>query len=356
MITDCYGNIVGLSDVDCECVDTPPTGYDDSSTSYYITDNDYGIPFQAAIYTKSDCFDGDTIWEYLEKVRQKTYKKFDADFRQTIYTKYQTRNSTFKGEIGKKKSQAVRLKNDLVGIRIKPKQLKGACLYIKSIELNLNSNETVTINVHSNETEEVLHSFTVDTVAGQYTEVNEEVSFELPLYSDCTDLEYYVTYTVPNGSSPNGNKFHCCGDKRLWRPYFNLNGLEGDSLDDLTFKGNQAYGLVINGSVACNELNWICDLSEVQDKLSGKGYTLQNVIGRAIQYSAGIRGVNDMLKTNRINFYTSLNMEGLYKHRSRLSKLYNEHLAWLVENLPLDDNDCLKCKENKHYRKKSLMI
>ena len=49
-----------------------------------------------------------------------------------------------------------------------------------------------------------------------------------------------------------------------------------------------------------------------------------------------------------------LRSEDLYRIRNKNIKEFNEGMAWLTQNLPIELNDCLVCKQNKLITKSRL--
>ena len=73
--TDCYQDIIGLYNGDCDCLDGRPLDYNVSDSGLYISD----LLEPKFIDGLLNCDQGDSVWELMEIVRDLAIRYFIAD-------------------------------------------------------------------------------------------------------------------------------------------------------------------------------------------------------------------------------------------------------------------------------------
>lgn len=357
---DCLANIVGLTDIDCNCYEgDQPVDWDDlnaSETGFYLTDPEFGFPIVEEINGTGNCGSG-TVFDMLEKARTKALNAFRADLGAAIMRRH--RNAVqFRGTIGKLNSGGlVTIPNTYAGVQILPRPIHGAKFYLEAIYLGLNVSDTVTVTIASNEDEVDTPLFTPQTVniattANKYTRHALATPIELDFWRMTApqELRYFIYYTPPAGSKAMSNTFTCCGNKPNWRRHMEVYGL---ATDDLTQAGGMlasANGIVLEGYTLCSEVDWLCRLDSIG------GYSTKQLVGRAVQHKGGAFLVSGVLDSQQINRFTLKPKEELYARRDYLQKEYMNAVDWIANNLPIEAMDCLECKSAKKHESKALLV
>ena len=343
MSLECLTGLVGLTNLDCPCIEEDrPSDYNVSRSGYFLTDAKYSIPINAAVFAASDCYGGSNIWEVLKEALRSGTVQFETDLLAAIYNGNDSKFSTFSGQIGKLESNSIIGGNRTYqGICIDPKSIKGGSICINSISLGLSCSEAVTVDITNNRGE-LIHSELINTVGGQFETVALSTPLNLPLYSDDCELKYFVSYQMPDNCSALQNKFKCCGKTPKWEKFLSAKGFDSDTIP-ASANSNLSYGLSINSTLKCNGMDWICQVNN-----DGEHATL-NVIARAIQLAAIQCLISVVLGSNKINFWTMSNRENLFGKLRKAEKDYHTRIAWLAENLPKDATDCFTCKQSSRF-------
>jgi len=351
---DCLDGLVGLTDIDCPCItaDRPPN-YNESSSGYFLTDMEYGFPLEAAVFTVDDCFNGKNVWELMQKALDDAIRDFKVDLRSTLYNKFDSKYQVFSGVIGKKKQNGTEGSDAVeVNLKITPRDIRSGCWILKKICLGVSCDATIEVNIFSSENPDTaIETFTVNTQANEFVEHVFTQPLELPLHSDnCDDLQYIFKYELTPDCKPLNNKLICCSDKHEWKTYVAAKGCYLTQNGKEKTSSKWAYGLSLEGYFSCDNMAWICELGEVND------FHVLDVIARHIQFRAISKLMAAVLSSGKINFFTLLSDKVVMDKKNSLKKHYDNHIAWIVENLPDNGMDCFKCKKNKVGKKKSLLV
>ena len=357
---DCLENIIGLTDIDCNCYEgDKPVDWDDlndSETGFYLTDPDFGFPVVEEINGTGNCGNG-TLFDMLQRARTKAINAFRADLGAAVLKRH--RNAVqFRGTIGKTNSNGlITIAENYAGVQILPKPFNDAKFVLEAIYLGLNVADTVTVTIASNEDEVDTPLFTPDTVnittqANKYPRQALATPLELPFWqmTDAQALKYLIYYTMPAGAKAMSNAFTCCSAKPGWRRHMEVYGL---GTNDLTQTGgllSSAQGIVLEGYTTCNEVGWLCRLDNIG------GYSTKQVVGRAIQHKGGAFLVSGIIDSQQINRFTLKPKEELYARRNSLQAEYMNAVDWIANNLPIEAMDCLECKSNKKHETRQLLV
>ncbi len=354
-IFECLDGLVGLTDIECDCIeDERPEDWNESDSGLYLTDFEDGIPLNTLVFSTAKCFGGQTVWEVMQRALNQATKDFVRDLKASIYGAYDSNLQVFSGCVGKQKvTGSLSISEDYTGATFEVKKaVKGACWTINEIGLGLNCNAEVEVLIYeASNPSNILHTETIQAVAGEFVKHALSTPLQLPLQSDnCDKLKYVIAYDLPDGCDPLNSKFRCCSDKFAWEKYFNAKGF---SSNDLSITGkctNYSNGLSVCGFLQCDGLKWICDLDEIQ------GYSVKDVISKTIQYRAVSKLISAICDSGNINFYTLLAPEKLIARQQGNNTMYVQNITWITQNLPLHLTDCFKCKTGKIGRRYSNLI
>jgi hypothetical protein len=351
MALACLDTLVGLSKTEYACfADDVPDTFDTSDSGYHLTDTDYGLTV-----VEQCSLNG---WTLLQSALDQAILETKTDLRAKIRERYDGRITPFRGQVGKLKHTAVltSVTDTVIGVRIRVyNQVKGAKWVFKKVWLGLNSVITDDITITSNDpnfTEPT--PFSITTVANQFASAT--TAIELPLwsygeYDPGEYLEYYLT--IPRGSAkPLNNNFACCGSTPQFRQYFEVAGMGANDEDatNAVYSTSAAYGFVLDGYMTCEELDWICELEELN------GYHLLDVIARTIQFRGAAIAISGLVDTIQVNPCSGYQLENLNSRRGYLNKRYADNIAWIAENMPDGITDCFVCKPAQKFHKQKMVV
>lgn len=348
MALTCLDSLVGLSKTEYSCfTDEVPENFDTSDSGYHLTDTDYGITVveQCAI-------EG---WALLQSALTQAIAETKTDLRAKIRERFDGSITPFRGTIGKLKSTGVNsVSTDYIGIRLRVKrQIKGAKFVFKKIYVGLNTSGAKSITVTSNDPLFVEPAaVSITTVANTFASAT--TSIELPLwsYSDLDEdyLEYYIS--IPRDSSqPLNNTLTCCGNTPGWMEYFWAQGMTADDTNATNARyGNAAQGFVLDGYLTCEELDWICDLEELN------GYHLLDVVARTIQFRGAAVAISALVDTLTVTPCTGYQLESLNAKRTYLNQRFADNISWIVDNMPDGVTGCFSCKPQANFSRAKLLV
>lgn len=343
---ECLKKIIGLSDIDCPCVEGErPEDYNESASGYFLTDY---IPINTLLFSEENCYCGRPIWELMQKCIDTACKRFCIDLTACIYNDNKfSKLARFSGEMGKTKSNGTKSNcKKYAGFCFKIKKtIKGGFLHIPCIRLGLNRDCEVELNIKNCQTGDI-KTVVVNVEAGKFTQV--DLGFDAQM--SCDD-KYKIWYEVPQGCKPLNNKLHCCSKSESKTPclkYVDLGGFTTDDIEDCKCKDNAAYGIQVDGFLKCEDLYWICSLEKIGE------YKLLDVVAQTILFKASIEFVYKMLNAGGVSSFMLLEGERAYKEMSKWRKNYETNLEFIKQNIPLDLTDCLSCNKNRRGRKKKL--
>lgn len=350
MALTCFDTLVGLSATDFACfTDTIPDDYDTSDSGYYLTDTDYGLTI-----AEQCTVDG---WTLLDAALTQAIRETKTDLRAALRTRFDGYVTPFSGLIGQQKSNAPQTVNqDYIGLRIRTRRQKGVKLVIKKIYLALNTAGTYSVTITSNDplfTSPAATSVTIAT-PNAFTG-SAAVALELPFWSDsCPDdyLEYYISIDR-NGATPRNNTLKCCGNNPVWLKHMDVTGFYADTdtpTDGAGGYSNQAYGFSLDAYLTCEELDWICELDELN------GYHLKDVVARTIQFRGAAIAISSLIDRIQVNPCTGYQFENLNSRRAYLNKRYSENIQWIAQNMPNGVTDCFTCKPKDTFKRSRQLV
>lgn len=349
---DCLTTLIGLSDNTCTChEDDRPASYNTSQSGYFITDFEDGVPLLDSVFAAQDCGAG-SIWDVLDKSRSQAIIDFETDLFAAIYNNHAGRFSTYSGDIGQRRTTGNLTGYDgqFTGIRILAREYRGTKITISKIAINTNYSGTIPVKIFSSDDPTtVIHTETINAVAGSWIENTLSTPLTLELFgTDYDKLYYYIVYDATS-IQPVNNKFTCCGKRLGWKQYAEIDAISTDDLTQVKTATNLAMGLSVTASLFCDGGDWLCDLDELGD------YNGKSVIAKSLQFKAAAKLISAILDSGNINYYTLLNREALYGKRNHFNKRYFENINWIAENIPSYVTDCFKCSDKK-IKKSSIII
>lgn len=349
---ECIENLVGITSSNCNCFDSSkPTDFDVlnlSESGYYV---DEFLQVKEEIYASINCEDDANIFTKMVEIRANSQKQFQTDLQVVLKQFYKSRVQPFSGLIGQTVfNRTQTLQNFYNGIQINPQRLKDAKFILTGIYAGFDTSQTLTATISSNNPNFTPVTQVLNIEAGKFTRTALTTPVELPFYTkefdncDC-GLQYYVSYQkVDVIGLPLQNKLTCCSGNEPWKTHIKAGGFTTNNLSDLCDCGSSyAYGLALDGHIVCDNLNWICNLTELD------GYDVRDVIARTIQFAATINFAKYILDSNEINYYTLLSRENLYGKISHYTKRYGENLHFIATNLSDKLGSltgCYKCRDN----------
>ena len=342
MALDCLTGLVGLANRDCPCVSGgQPSGYNDSESGYYLDDQEYGFPVTNALYASIDCGQSN-IWDRLDEARTQGIRDVKNDLLQSLSQVRESRVINWRGLIGKAEGVGSLVStNTYAGIQLRPKiRMKDAYFMLKAVHLYVSATKSVTVTVTSNDGTFTPVSESASVTANTWTKYTFSSAVSLPLYSIAlTDIRYNIAFQ-PDGAQVKQNKLWCCG-KQPWMNHFDAGSFNLASLPNdqsLIPANNTCPGIALEGYFTCNKLDWICDLEEMN------GINMRDLVARLIQVKSAIHLITGVLRSDKVNKYTLLNQEGMYRQRNFLRDYYNNGVLWLSQNLPNGVTSCWGCE------------
>lgn len=347
---DCLSTLIGLSQTEYACfTDAVPDGFDTSDSGYFLTDADYGLEIIGTCETEG--------WGLLERARAAGIRDFKGDFSAMLRNQHASALRPFSGLIGQLKSSGVGLPTKThIGHQITPARIKGAKLVLKGVKVGLNTAGTYALKIRSTDPlfEDIDDTVTVAT-GGAFASKVFSAEIELPFYTraemDSDELKYYVS--IERGSAkPLNNGFACCGNNPEWRKHIDVAGFQADDATAETGLSvvAQAQGLVLDAYLTCGELDWVCELTEMD------GLNYRAVVARAIQMRSAAVAIAEMLAKNTVNICTLYNIDGLQAKRNWLNNEYTSRLNWLAQNLPQGVTGCFTCKPTQKFSKTAKLV
>jgi len=348
MSLTCLDTLIGLSKTDYECfLDTKPDDFDASDSGYHLTDTDYGLTI----------IDNCSLagWGILSAAKSQAIAELKSDLSAILRQTYDSALSPFSGEIGKRtQNDTLRVNKDRIGTRARVnKQIRGAEFRIKEIWLGLDTSGDYQIVIDSNDELFEQDPISITTVAGQFAQATLDDEIILPLFSEVSledRLTYFLSVALSSGERPLNNLFTCCGKVPLWNKHLDFSGFQSNDTNPCTGSfTTHAQGFIIKGYFYCNELDWICQATELG------GYHLKDVLARSAQFRGAAIATSALIDDLKVDPCTGYQIENLMGRRSYLNKRYRENLEWIAENLPSGITGCFACKEETFFKKSTIL-
>lgn len=343
MSLTCLEGLVGLAERDCPCVSGgQPSGYNSSTTGYYLDDWEHGFPIKDALYANVDCGDT-TIWDTLDTARTQGIRDVKNDLLQALASTRESRVINWNGLIGKAEGIGSYITGTTyTGIQLRPRiRMRDAYFMLQAVWINIDTTKSVTVGVASNDGTFSATTDTASCTANTWTKHTFSTPVSLPLYSASQhDLRYHVYYQ-PDGAKSKQNRLWCCS-KPAWMQHFEAGAFSLASLpgDDVLPTLQDAYGFAVEGYFTCNKLDWICAIEELN------GVEMRDLVGRLIQWKSAMHLITSVLKSAGVNRWTMLSDEAMQAHYTFLQEQYANAVLWVAQNLPTGVTGCWGC--DKH--------
>lgn len=354
-MSDCIETLVGISDNDNAAFATGrPAAYNTSTSGYYLTDADYGFPMLSFV-SDAQADTTKSLWDILTSARSKALTQLRTDLPAKARMRHRAKFSAWSGKMGKlTHSGAHANMNTHAGHVIRPPKRRGASLVLTHVWLGLDTAQTVTVTVASNDPEFSTVTQSVTTGSGALARTAFASPVTLPFYSDNTEeeLQYYVSYEVPEGAQVLDTAFSCCAVTQKYERIFRIGGFSVDTVDDdnVGLGGNSAYGMSLEGYYSCDELEWLCDMSTLAPS------AVQEVVARAVQANAASIAAYSVANSTQVARGTTWQVDEVLGKGHDLKQAYEQHLDWLVQNWPSYSNGCLECKSARNFSKQFMAI
>lgn len=344
----CFDTLVGLSSQDYACfTDERPDDYNVSDSGFYLTDADYGLQIIEACEVAG--------WGILSESLAQAIREIKTDLRASLRSRYDSGITAFSGVVAQLKhtgTQSASLPR--VGMRIRTTHQKGMKFVLKKVFVGLNQSGTFSVQIQSNDPLFVAPAaFNITAVANTMTAHTLATEIELPLFSrSCEDdyLEYYIS--ISRGSAlPLNNKVTCCGAQPSWMRHFAASGFEAS--DNLASDGrfsSMGYGFALDGYLACEELDWLCEAEELG------GYHVKDVLARTIQFRGAALSISRLIDHFSVSPCTGYQLESLNSKRNYLNTRAADNIKWISENVPAGATDCFRCKPYNTMRRRGIMV
>jgi hypothetical protein len=363
---DCYEDIIGLYQGDCNCLDGRPAYYNVSDSGLYISD----LLEPKFIDGLLNCDQGDSVWELMEIVRNLAIRNFIADSNALLMKTSKLKRSPYYGGLGLStytKDLALQA-GYYSGVRMISPLIKSGYLKIKKIGMLFNQTNVVNINIYDRNAT-LLYTLDLNTTANAHNinDVSVSITYPvgateivLPLFDDYLDyIEYWFVYQLPAGMQPKNNSLYACqsclkskpawGDfyysgKHPWTNWINIGGFSTSGLPDF-MDANYSGSDYLNGMTFQVEMG--CMVNEVfcKDALDFEGNTLAQAMAIAIQKLSAKLFVDKVQLSGNINWQRLINGEQLQKSKEEWQASYNEMISYIAENVNIDGNDCFECKD-----------
>lgn len=356
---ECYTHIIGLSQSDCECTaDERPADYNVSKSGLYLDE----LANVGTLVSLAEC--DKTIWDIMGNAVTGGVKQFVADTNALLGRKYRLKRNAVTGEVLgqiKHKDTYQPAKNYAVVV-LSCSPVRGGFMRLRKIGGTFRETAPVSVELRDN-VNGLLRTFTLNATADRHatTDVNEI----FPLYSKYMQpLEYYLVYQFDANNLPADTEINCgCGG---WTPIFNreqpyyrnvgghkaapwadyvmVGGREVNSLseldDEVGTMSNKMFGLTVETDFGCKVDEVLCE-----DRLDFKGNPLALSMALAVQYAAGVKVANRVLRSSALNRENMINGDEWEEAIVEWQEKYNEHVNYIVSQSDITANDCLACKD-----------
>jgi hypothetical protein len=321
-----------------------PSGWNDSTSGYYLDDHSHGYPIKNALFANIDCGQSN-VWDMLSEARANAIRDVKSDLLQALQANRESPIINWRGSIGMRENIGSYLSTaSTVGYQLRPKRrMRDAYFMLTGAWIKIDQTKSVNVHVNSNDVEFTATSGVANCVANTWSEFTFNTAVSIPLFNENQwDLRYNVYYE-PDGARAIQNKLWCCSPPG-WKEHFDVGSFsEAAAPTDDTFIPThvEGAGLVLTGYFTCNKLDWICNLREMNQ------YDTQDLISRLIQWNGAINLMNRVYFSGKINYYSLMVDKEFFAHRASLVKRYENTIIWVAQNLPGGVTSCWGCEKNE---------
>lgn len=374
---ECLEKIIGLTPKECNCLTgTPPVGYNESISGFFIDDMEDSIPLIIPQTTK-DCGEN-SIWTLLERAKKEGIRDFLSDFQKFFSANNQTNYPAFSGRLGELASNQKQKQTDInLGIIFTPKAIQGLKMTLRGFRTrSMQSNETVSRVSITNDRNDTVHTINQDvsfSTKAKTTHLDKPLILPLidksgsPIRYTFTYDRFYDEEIIPANSQCDCN----CSRTRGFERFGELRGTYSNNLafDSLSSRTVHNYGLQPVVEITCEGYDFLCapmndaESDHIFQDLSSSGSNLYQshpyfvTVAKLVQLYSIQKLISSVLRSNQINKFTILHdKKDLYKRRSSNQKKIEGHMIWLAENTPGEFVDCYSCRSTQRIRKTTLRL
>lgn len=357
MAIACIENLVGLihPDKDCACFNaSKPANFDALNASlsgrYLIDDSsDLGAPLLEQILNTADCQDSDNVWTALVNARKAALNLLEPELQAELAVQYERGVTEIIEELAERDATSTRSINRAYGgQQVIVPRWKDWKLNVTKIWTGFDTSHNFDLTVHSNNPDFAEQVFSLSATANTWTENDLPNTVVMPFWGKARVNDrwadnrylYNFRYSNPTPIRAMDNKIHCgCSGSipRFWK-YFQVHGYEDDTLQVRYSSNLTGNGLVLDGFLSCDNLQWICELTE-----SG-GKDMQDVLALAVMYKGIAMLAKDIISTGRINYWSVLDNVQSEKTYYRAKAEYNKLRTWIAHYLPKGATNCYECR------------
>lgn len=351
---DCFSDIVGFTQTDCDCFTGEFTDSAKASTSgLYMDELPESASILKAVKGTADC--GRKMEELFSGARNSAISAFKEKIFVEMGTRFTVRNAPFTGVIGQMgHTSTVATASSIVGAVYEMKPYKGGTLKVKKVYVGINQSTTVTVNVYKAyainnryEIQNEVASIEVTTVANTMAPAVLTTPLELPLYDESSHVIYYLfVMDRSSGFLPLDNKASCgCANQSVVEKWLLQGGIEGNDVNALQTTsrktGTQApvYGILVDGEVKCADLGFLCDA------YNGNPF-IRKAMEHAIQYEAVANLLTGILRSDAVSRYALTKREQMATDAAILHNKFKSRITWISETIDLGPNTCFICNNS----------
>jgi hypothetical protein len=375
ILPGCLDNIIGLSEVDCECFTDAPVDSGVSLSGLYI-DRLEGLDLKL-IDAATDCGTG-SVWHMMAQAREDAIIQFKADLFSALKTLYRPRFNPFRGPIGEARFRKnLSINTQYAGVSVCPRPMKGGVMHIKRIGVMFSQNGIFDLNIFDYNQYASLETVTLTAVANKINWTTIAGGIDLPMTDDAGD---YVRYDFLYESAsmpgqPKDAKISCgCGGRKVywneinprfedsqtakrWEVFAMVAGATGIDVSTTETRDNLSRGtLYLNGILL--DVEFRCSINDVLCEAVSdfeNGLIAVN-IAATIRYLAGAILADKILASGNINYYTMSDRERLMgKKNSWTSSYWARMNEDIIPQFPIDANDCLVCDRSSGPHKRGIL-
>lgn len=348
-----FYNVVGISERECDCFDSANKEEFKTSYSGYYSDNfKYGMNIFTAQNSK-DCGDG-SVWEILQETRKQAINDLVTHFLiEADKVKNTTLANTAMSIVENKMNKNI-TSDSVAGLKLMPKVWKGVNMYLKTVDLYIDSVQSYTVKVIR--VEDLFEVATDTQTGGNNTKITFDFNTRIPLYDGNGEaIDYLITYET-NGGKPMNTELHCgCSNKTyLWESFFEVHGMaEPDlaTMQDSETYSNYGYGLRVHISLDCESLSWL----EGVENDFWKNTKFGRVFSMVLLNYWTIATLNKLLNNEKPSYYSTLKREEMYGKRAKAEKIVNELVPFLAQRMPEELSHCYTCDYDFGFEKMSII-
>lgn len=351
---DCFKNIIGLTQTECECFE------DDFNEDARLSDSGLFLDeaserFSISAFNAIAGCDGD-LQSILERSRKDGITEFLYRLSQEIGTIYKPRISPYHGKVGDTKFNAnltSASSNPVNALMVEMKSFHGASVVVDGITPYFNFDlDSFSIDVYkarkSGDTFEDIELITTFNIAVSST-IHSKISIPNIALETGKDIVYFFAYTLNPGHLPKNNSNRCgCGQSeanlhKFVHPY----GIGGTDVFSFNPANKKPYinGLLLNINAQCSIEDMVCE-NYYNNPL------VRVSIAHAIWYLSGSKLITRLLKSDKINRYTMIDREAMQHDAWGLQKKAEKSLKWLASSMKVS-SECFICDNGGGVVRKS---